>query len=126
MKKHTGSEGTFGTVRGRYKDWFGAGDRGFLPGRTEGNDDYERPGSGAGGGEMSKMVLLAIGVGLGLTLLALAAFSFTNAGQWGGIARDGAAVGYSLVGFFLTIAGLGAVFATWNHLFRAAGRSAHH
>lgn len=124
MKKNTGSEGTFGTVRGRYKDWFGAGDRGFLPGRTEGNDDYERP--GAGGGEMSKMVLLAVGVGLGLTLLALAVLSGTNAGRWGAIDRDGAAVGYSLVAFFLTIAGLGAIFATYNHLFRAAGRSAHH
>lgn len=126
MKKHTGSEGTFGTVRGRYQDWFGAGDRGFLPGRTVGNDDYERPGSGAGGGEMSKMVLLAVGVGLGLMLLALAALSISNAAAWGDIARDGAAVGYALVGFFLTIAGLGAIFATWNHLFRAAGRSAHH
>ena len=124
MKKNTGSEGTFGTVRGRYKDWFGAGDRGFLPGRTVGNDDYERP--GAGGGEMSKMVLLAVGVGLGLMLLALAALSITNAGRWGAIDQDGAAVGYSLVGFFLTIAGLGAIVATWNHLFRAAGGPAHH
>jgi len=125
MKKQTGSEGTFGTVRGRYQDWFGAGDRGFLPGRAVGDDDNVRPGSG-GGGEMSKMVLLAIGVGLGFTLLALAALSISNAVAWGGIARDGAAVGYSLVGFFLIIAGLGAIFATWNHLFRAAGSSAHH
>jgi len=124
MKTNTGSEGTFGTVRGRYKDWFGAGDRGFLPGRNVGNDDYERP--GAGGGEMSKMVLLGVGVGLGVMLLALMALAFTNAGRWAAIDRDGAAVGYSLVGFFLTIAGLGAIVATWNHLFRAAGRSAHH
>ena len=109
MKTNTGSEGTFGTVRGRYKDWFG---------------DHERP--GAGGGEMSKMVLLAVGVGVGLMLLALMALSITNAIRWGAIDRDGAAVGYSLVGFFLTIAGLGAIFATLNHLFRAAGRSAHH
>jgi hypothetical protein len=124
MKTNTGSEGTFGTVRGRYKDWFGAGDRGFLPGRTVGNDDHERP--GAGGGEMSKMVLLAVGVGVGVMLLALMALSITSASRWAAIDRDGAAVGYSLVGFFLTIAGLGAIFATLNHLFRAAGRSAHH
>lgn len=125
MKKQTGSEGTFGTVRGRYQDWFGAGDRGFLPGRAEGDDDIERPGSG-GGGEMSKMILLAIGVGLGLTLLALAALSLSTAASWGGIDRDGAVTGYSVVAFFLTIAGLGAIVATYNHLFRAAGRSAHH
>jgi hypothetical protein len=124
MKKQTGSEGTFGTVRGRYQDWFGAGDRGFLPGRNVGTDDYERP--GAGGGEMSKMVLLVIGVGLGLTLLGLAALSLSTAASWGGIDRDGAVTGYSLVAFFLTIAGLGSIIATWNHLFRAAGRSAHH
>lgn len=125
MKKHTGNEGTLGTVRGRYQDWFGRGDRGSLPGRTVA-DDYDHPGGGAGGGEMSKMVLLGIGVGTGVVLLALAALSFVNAGQWGEIARDGAAVGYALVGFFLVIAGLGAIIATWNHLYRAAAHPAGH
>lgn len=125
MKKHTGSEGTFGTVRGRYRDWFGAGDRGSLPGRTI-VDDYDHPGAGAGGGEMSKMVLLGIGAGIGLVLLALSAYTFVNAGTWADIARDGAAVGYAVVGLFLLIAGLGAIVATWNHLFRAAGQPAGH
>lgn len=119
MKKQTGNEGTFRTVRGRYQDWFGAGDRGSLPGRTIADDDDD-PRVGAGGGEMSRTVLLAVGVGLGLALLALAALSFANAAEWGDIARDGAAVGYALVGVFLLIAGLGAIVATWNHLFRAA------
>lgn len=125
MKKHTGSEGTFGTVRGRYRDWFGGRDRGSLPGRVIA-DDYDHPGAGAGGGEMSKMVLLAIGVGTGLALLALAALSFANAASWGDIARDGAAVGYAVVGLFLLIAGLGAIVSTWNHLFRAAAQPAGH
>lgn len=127
MKKNTGSEGTFRTVRGRYQDWFGAGDRGFLPGRTVVSDDdfYDRPGAGDGGGEMSKMVLMAIGGGIGVVLLALAALSFVNAGQWADIARDGAGVGYGLVGFFLVIAGLGGILATFNHLFRAANPSHH-
>ncbi len=126
MKKTTGSEGTFRTVRGRYQDWFGAGDRGFLPGRTIASDDYEHPGVGAGGGEMSKMVLMGIGGGIGVLLLAMAAFSFVTSGEWAEISRDGASTGYLVVGFFLTIAGLGAIIATFNHLFRVSGQPAHH
>lgn len=128
MKKKNVGEGTFNTVRGRYRDWFGAGHPGTLPGRTVVDEDYEyahtRP---AGGGEdMNRMVLMGIGGGIGLVLLALAVLSFMNAAEWSEIARDGAAVGYTLVGVFLTIAGLGSIFATWNHHFGAGGRPAGH
>lgn len=125
MKRNEGSEGTFRTVRGRYQDWFGAGDRGSLPGRAVA-DDYDHPDNGTGGGEMGKMILMGIGGGTGVVLLALAALSFATAAQWGEIARDGAAIGYVAVGLFLTIAGMGSIIATWNHLFRAAGAPAHH
>ncbi len=67
---------------------------------------------------MSKVVLTVIGVGIGLTLLVLAGIAFWTAAWWSDFERSGAVVGYSVVGFFLTIAGLGAVIGTWNHIFR--------
>ncbi len=125
MKKDVDGELTQRTVRGRYQAWFGRGDRGTLPGRTIASDDDHYPSASEGAG-MSKTVLMGIGVGIGLVLLLLAALSYGNAASWGGLGRDGAAVGYTLVGFFLTIAGLGAILATLNHNLRAAGRPAAH
>lgn len=72
-------------------------------------------------------IFTAVGVGTGLLLLGLAAVSFYAASTWEGIARNGAAVGYNVTGFFLTIAGLGAIVATWNHNYRVPDRPpAHH
>jgi hypothetical protein len=79
--------------------------------------------------EMGKSVSAAIGVVIGLLILALAALSFATAYRWAELARDGAATGYTVVGFFLLLAGVGGIIATLNHNFRVlapgARRSAH-
>ena len=74
------------------------------------------------GGDMSRMVFASIGIGIGVVLLLLAGFAFWTATQWAGYGRDGAAVGYYLVTFFLTVAGVGGIAATWNHNFRVLVR----
>lgn len=125
MKHDATGDRTFDTVRDRYKDWFGSGGREPLPGRTisEGHQDVD---SQASGGDMGKMLGTAAGVGIGLVLLVLAVLSYRNAGWWNGMGRDGATVGYTVVGFFLTVAGIGAVLATLNHNFRVAGAPGGH
>ena len=80
-------------------------------------------------GAMSRTVQSAIGFGIGALLLLLAILSFVTATKWAGLQRDGAAVGYTLTGVFLTISALGGILATWNHNFRvlvADRRHSHH
>ena len=72
---------------------------------------------------MSRNVFAAIGIGIGVILLALSAFAFYTASSWAAFDRDGAAVGYTLVGIFLLIAGAGGIVATWNHNFRVLTRA---
>jgi hypothetical protein len=72
---------------------------------------------------MERTVFAAIGIGIGAILLLLAVYAFVTAAGWGAIGQDGAAVGYSLVGFFLTIAGIGGILATYNHNFRVLTRT---
>lgn len=74
------------------------------------------------GKDMGRTVFAAIGVGIGLFLLAMAAWAFITAAQWGDLHRDGAATGYTVVGFFLTAAGIGGILATLNHNFRVLAR----
>lgn len=68
--------------------------------------------------DMGRTVFAAIGIGIGVVLLILAIVSFVTAAKWDGLGREGAAVGYTLVGFFLTLAGVGGILATYNHNFR--------
>jgi hypothetical protein len=75
---------------------------------------------------MSRLVFSAIGIGAGVILLLLAAYAFYTASYWAGFGRDGAAVGYVLVGFFLLIAGGGGIIATYNHNFRVLVRPPEH
>jgi hypothetical protein len=74
---------------------------------------------------MARLVVASIGIGTGVILLALAGFAFYTANYWASFGRDGAAVGYTLVGFFLLVAGGGGALATWNHHFRVLRRSDH-
>jgi hypothetical protein len=55
---------------------------------------------------------------LGVMLLALGGMAFMNAARWADLARDGAMVGWSVVGVFLTAAGIAALAGGWNHSFR--------
>ena len=65
-----------------------------------------------------KMVGMAAGFGAGALLLLLAVVAGTAAASWARIDRSGAAMGYSITTFFLLLAGVGALAATANHVFR--------
>lgn len=112
-------ETTYGSVRERYRQW-------------SANRTQPRSGSAIGMPEIPesavRMLALAVGVGTGVFLLALAGVAYYAAGTWSEIARGGAAVAYALTGIFLTVAGLGCILATLNHLFRvlAGPPPAHH
>jgi hypothetical protein len=69
--------------------------------------------------EMSRMAFAAIGFGIAAVLLALAGYAFYTADYYGSFMKDGAATGYTVVGVFLLIAGIGGLAAVWNHNFRA-------
>ena len=75
-----------------------------------------------------RTVYAGIGLGLAFLIFILAVLSFMTAGKWSGLARDGAATGYTLVGIFLLIASIGGALATWNHNFRVLTRESggHH
>lgn len=118
MSRRPDADDTFNTVEGRYQKWSEANPR------RRGPSALKVP-------EMSdaaeKTVGMALGFGAGVLLLALAAFTAYNAAQWGRIDRAGAQVAYTIAAFFLTLAGLGALAATWNHLFRVMpGEAPHH
>lgn len=74
-----------------------------------------------------RLVGMAAGFGAGALLLVLAATAAVAARSWADVERSGAVVGYSITAFFLTLAGLGALAATWNHVFRVIpGDAPHH
>ncbi len=74
-----------------------------------------------------RMVGMAAGFGVGALLLVLAAVAAVAARSWALVDRSGAVAGYSVTAFFLTLAGLGALVATWNHVFRVIpGDAPHH
>lgn len=109
MSRRPEADDTFQTVEGRYEKWSRANPR------RRGPSALKVP-------EMSdaaeKMVGMAMGFGAGVLLLALAAFTAWNAAEWGRVDRSGAQVAYSIAAFFLALAGLGALAATYNHVFR--------
>jgi hypothetical protein len=76
----------------------------------------------------SRPVAVVVGFGVSLLVLALAAYAFSAAVSWARVDRSGARVGYTIVGFFLTVAGVGGLLATYNHNFRLPkqGAPAHH
>jgi hypothetical protein len=109
-------ENTYGSVTRKYDDWREAEKDKPAPPRVRSNRPYvHQPYERA---DMGKTVFAAIGIGIGLVLLLLSLLSFLNANRWADFGRDSAVVGWSLVGFFLLVAGLGAVISTWNHNFR--------
>jgi hypothetical protein len=106
------------TVRARYRAWADANPR------PRGPSAIGMPDIGEG---TVRMAALAAGIVIGLGLLALAATSFVAAWSWATIDRGGAVVAYFLAGAFLTIAGVGCIWAVLNHNFRVlAGPPSHH
>lgn len=112
---------TYGRVRRQFEAWVGSEANRPARDRLRRTDPfvYNPPGSS----DMFKTVFATIGIGIGIVLLALSAFAFYTASEWSTFDRDGAAVGYTLVGVFLFIAGAGGIVATWNHNFRVLTRS---
>lgn len=106
------------TVRARYREWAEANPR------PRGPSAIGMPDIGEG---TVRMAALAVGILIGLGLLALAVTSFVAAQSWAAIDRGGAEVAYFLTAAFLTIAGVGCIWAVLNHNFRVlAGPPAHH
>jgi hypothetical protein len=70
------------------------------------------------GDEALRLLGTVVGIGTGLGLLVLAVVAFVAASRWNAVGQDGAAVAYTITGFFLTLAGIGGVVGTWNHNFR--------
>lgn len=109
MSRRPDADDTFDTVEGRYQKWSEANPR------PRGPSALKVP---VMSDAMEKTVGMALGFGAGVLLLALAAFTAVNAAQWGAIDRSGAKVAYAVTALFLTLAGLGALGATYNHVFR--------
>ncbi|MEX2582531.1 MAG: hypothetical protein WD766_04630 [Gemmatimonadota bacterium] len=118
-------ERTYGKIRQQYDDWVESEANRPTREYLRREDTYTPPET-RGTRDMSRMVFTAIGVGIGVVLLALAAYAFYTAAIWGDFGRDGAQVGYTLVGIFLLIAGFGGIIATWNHNFRVLTRPSRH
>jgi hypothetical protein len=120
---------TYGSIHKRYDAWQESEAQGESRPRlrrSAGDDHTDSP-LDEGTSEMTRTIQAAIGICIGLALLALAALAFSNAAYWGEVGRDGAKVGFRLAGFFLTVAGLGGILATWNHNFRVlAGKGGSH
>jgi fucose permease len=105
------------TVRARYRAWADANPRPRGPtaiGMPEVSEGAVR------------MAGTAAGILIGLGLLALAATAFAASRSWGTIDRGGAVVAYFLTGAFLTIAGVGCIWATLNHNFGVLARTPEH
>jgi hypothetical protein len=109
MSRKDPADDTFGTVEDRYEKWSDANPRRRGPSALKIpvlSDSAE------------KTVGMAVGFGAGALLLLLAVVAGTAAASWARIDRSGAAMGYSIATFFLLLAGLGALAATANHVFR--------
>lgn len=113
-------EATYGSISRKYDAW-SEGEKNKPP-RPRVRSDKPYVHQRYESSDMGKTVFAAIGIGIGLVLLVLSLLSFWTASRWSDFARDSAVVGWSLVGVFLLIAGLGAIISTWNHNFRVLAR----
>ncbi|HEY0020952.1 MAG TPA: hypothetical protein VGC13_31915 [Longimicrobium sp.] len=103
------ADDTFGTVKGRHQKWSEANPRRRGPSAIKVPEMSDA---------VEKTLGMAAGFGAGALLLLLAAVTATAAASWARVDRSGAAVAYSIATFFLILAGLGALAATYNHVFR--------
>lgn len=77
--------------------------------------------------EAEKGVGTALGFGLGALLLLLCAVCVAASRSWAALDRSGAQLAYAIAAFFLLLAGLGGIVATYNHIFRVIpGDGGHH
>ena len=109
MSSDRNADDTFSTVEGRYQKWSEANPRRRGPSALKVPEISDA---------VEKTVGMAVGFGAGALLLLLAAAAAAAAASWARVDRSGAAVAYSITTFFLLLAGLGALAATYNHVFR--------
>lgn len=124
MKKGERGERTFETIRTKY-DRFSE----TAPRRRAGRPTYSTGSLDMEG--IVKTVGMVAGFGIGALMLLFAAISLYTSSSWAGAERPSAAIGYALAAFFLTVAGVGGIAATYNHIFRVldpnrAPSHAHH
>lgn len=112
MTRDRDAQRTFESIGARYEQWEDSHPQ--RPTTHRGLFDIELDQESP----MSRMVMAGIGVVVGLILLGLAIASIVTAFAWDAAGRDGAQVGYTIVAFFLTLAGAGCIAATLNHNFR--------
>lgn len=109
MSRREEADDTFSTVRDRYSAHSEANPR------PRGRSALKVP---VMSDAAERMVGMAAGFGAGVLLLVLAGTAAVAASSWSDVGRSGAVVGYSITAFFLTLAGIGALAGTWNHVFR--------
>lgn len=117
-------ESTYGGVRKRYDEYVDRQQSRPVPERTLPAQKPYTPNHEDA--DMGRYLFASIGAGIAVVLLALAGWAFYTAAQWGSYARDGAQVGYLVVGIFLTIASIGGLAAIYNHNFRVLTQPPEH
>lgn len=117
-------ESTYGGVRKRYEEYVDLQQSRPVPERTLPAQKPYTPYHEDS--DMGRYLFAAIGWGIALVLFALAIWAFITAARWGDYARDGAQVGYTVVGIFLVIASVGGALAIYNHNFRVLTRPPEH
>ena len=117
MSRRDNADDTFQTVEGRYDRWSQANPK------RRGPSALKVPEMSEG---MEKTVGMAMGFSAGVLLLLLAIVAGLTAAKWGAQGRSGAHVAYTITTFFLVLAGLGALAATYNHVFRIMPSEAPH
>ena len=117
-------ERTYGRIREKYDAWMQNEAERPERDRLRRVDHYEHVPQGSS--EMSRLIPAVIGFGIAVLLLALAGYAFYTSGFYGDHVRDGAQTGYAVVGVFLLIAGIGGLFAVYNHNFRVLTRPPSH
>lgn len=109
-------ESTYREVSRKYDEWLEIEKGKPAPRRVRSNKPYvHQPEESS---DVGKTIFSAIGIGIGLVLLVLAGLSFASAARWAEYGRESALVGWTLTGFFLLVAGFGAIISTWHHNFR--------
>lgn len=114
---------TFSTVRDRFRAWRAAHPAEPSAPMLDFSEGLPLPELSE---ETGRVVFTATGVLIGVVLLVLMIVAITATISWTRLARDGAAVGYGLVAFFLIIAGLGGIIASINHNYRVMRRKPEH
>ena len=112
---------TYGSIAQKYDRWVDYEETRAPRARLR-RVDPSKPVIPGNNTDMSRTIQAVIGFGIAALILALAGYAFSTASYWAEHGRDGAQVGYILVGVFLCIAGFGGAIAVWNHNFRVLVR----